>query len=375
MSNSRTRISAFPAEAVIVKHLRRDVGEALNWATTRTRRLARLTRDNIPDRFDTFVHAAEAEIRSALDEPSGWSQAEKLWFAICDVLKTSAIRDALEREAAKQLARLDRKYRGNVSYTDVRARLELLSARHPMLPALVVLPWRERTKNEVGDHPFVRDAREIVRSIAPLVEYRRTRRRERRAALLMDALERICDGPYKRYLQLLWSLDHVERCAACGAAPIDLGKLLQHTAGAYPTLVDPDVNLFRKAAAHQHWRYVPERNAIQMWEISYRTRAIQREEEFPIADLQRRAEGLLQIGGQVRAALIAAVVGDLGVHRGLFRTALEALAMVGEAPTKIIESMVAANLRDQLHLDTLRREVAMLFEPQARARQGEPDEP
>jgi len=116
---------------------------------------------------------------------------------------------------------------------------------------------------------------------------------EVRARHVVQALHETIDRLYYPYLSILWKLTCIRK-RAWPTAPRNEGALLKQVLDRLPSpcgLVEPETALFRNAAAHKKWRYLPEGDFLQLWD---------RDREpvnFPVRLLFRRVLRMYWIAG------------------------------------------------------------------------------
>jgi hypothetical protein len=131
-------------------------------------------------------------------------------------------------------------------------------------------------------------------------------RGEARATSVLRALAETCEALYRPYLITIWFLSFFKEGEMPPQQVPSTGNLVKDSykrLSAYPGLVEPNAAWMRNAATHFRRRYIPEKDAFEMWDNSVARRTVTVDELFEIA---RR---MYQISGETiqRVARLHAV--------------------------------------------------------------------
>jgi hypothetical protein len=246
---------------------------------------------------------------------------------------------------------MERKHRslqGNPRYTDLYTRFDRIAVVSPRHGHFIIFGNSAPVDNPI-DHPLVASARDDLKSWLAWMEVLSAYGHERRARKLVDALHTTLEGSYKRYLQLLWRLDRVERGLALDVdEPVDVGKLASDVdAAGLDHLIDPDTRFLRNATAHRHFRYVPAEIAVLLENHPRGGAPIERR-TVPLDELLRRGEEILVAGTRFRAALFDVHMRRICIDRGALREMIAAVSAIGMKSADEITHQLGVSMRDAL---------------------------
>lgn len=91
---------------------------------------------------------------------------------------------------------------------------------------------------------------------------------EEKAQITLDALEKIAEHIYKPYLQSLINLTYFKEGKKPSVIP-KFGGLVataRQRVSIYPGLIEPDAGWMRNSAAHSNFEYLPDEQALLMWD-------------------------------------------------------------------------------------------------------------
>jgi hypothetical protein len=119
-------------------------------------------------------------------------------------------------------------------------------------------------------------------------------RGEVRATSVLRALAETCEALYRPYLITIWFLSFFKEGKMPPRVP-STGNLVKDSyrrLSAYPGLVELDAGWMRNAAVHYRRRYIPETDALEMWDNSVMPRRV------PVDDLLAMVRRMYQISGE-----------------------------------------------------------------------------
>lgn len=328
----------------LVSEFAREAGPSWPWLESKARGLGRALSRARLDQMETLLHRFLVTLESSFGEPDTLDHLKRLVEALGRVCAVPKTRELLEREVARMFVAQERAVRRDPRYAALRERVFALYDEHPLLALLVVAPPRvARDGDDPRTHPMIDETRTVVQAHAAWAEFRRRRGREQRAHALAAATEAVCEGPYRQYLTMLWRLRFARGGAPTAQPPVDLGQLVDDTRGVFPEHVDVEAKFLRKAVAHRHVRYLPEVDALLLWNANRKSETVG-ERCVRVRDLAEQVADLLRVGSQYLAGLRRAVVAEVLVRGGVVRAVLDALAMVGSEPEQVIHARLSERM-------------------------------
>lgn len=116
---------------------------------------------------------------------------------------------------------------------------------------------------------------------------------EIRATALLRAYKDVAEPLYKLYLNRIWMLSHLKEGGMPAANKVpSFGNLVSEAAtrlADYPGLVDPDAGWMRNSACHNRRVYLPDADAVEMWDENRPRR------QMPVQELLKKVKDMYEI--------------------------------------------------------------------------------
>lgn len=134
---------------------------------------------------------------------------------------------------------------------------------------------------------------------------------EVRATALLRAYKDVAEPLYKVYLNRIWLLSYLKEGSMPAVKKVPtFGNLVTEAAtrlAAYPGLVDPDAGWMRNSACHNRRVYLPDADAVEMWDEN-RPRAL-----VPVQELLKKVKDMYEI-----SAVTFPYVAQTYMYRAMF---------------------------------------------------------
>lgn len=323
-----------------------EAGESLTWATGVGLKFMGLAHVGFDEGVDTQCAAIEQYVEDlARDREGVRARLERLLLATGAAMRVPGAVDVFVREYGRA-ARPRKRMLRDPAYVQICDCVGAAAAGYPGRAFLMLHPNDPQPDDNPVHHPLVKSGRESRDALVAWAAFRSTRAKEARARALMHAIDEVLEAPYKSLLRTLWRIHHAAPATSTLLPPVDLGRLVDQLAAAFPALVSRNAKVLRKAIAHRHWIYVAQRDAIEYWNVRHSDGRVVERRTVPVTALAGWCERLLFISTAVLRAARDRALADMLVDGGVLKALLEAVA-AHPVPEETLNSVMEAVMARQ----------------------------